>query len=123
MCPRKIHRRKNIRMAVNLLKAPLPPQKSRFLKEKSKLSFYHRKMHRSLLFQNIYGFSENGQILMDLLAEIWAYYHVFREIFVIFSIFSVVLKTAFPFASPMNREFFILIILINQKIDKNMRAT
>ncbi len=57
------------------------PQKSGFFTEKSKLSFYHRKMQRSVLFQNIFGFLENRQVSTDLSVETWAYYHVFREIF------------------------------------------
>ena len=44
-----------------------PPQKSQFFKEKPKLSFYHRTMHRSFFFQNIYDFLQNEQLLRNSL--------------------------------------------------------
>ena len=48
------------------LRGAPPPQKTQFFEKISKSSFYHRKMRRSFLFQNIYGFSQNDQFFIDL---------------------------------------------------------
>ena len=44
--------------------------KNSIFRKKPKLNFYHRKMHRSFLFQNVCGFLQNDQILINLLRKL-----------------------------------------------------
>ena len=74
--------RLNLDLSIEYFFKPPPLLESRFFEEKSKLSFLHRKMQWSFLFQNIDRFLKKDQILQEFRSKLRPYCHVFRHIFV-----------------------------------------
>ena len=85
---------------------------TQFFEEKPKLSFYHRKMHQSFFFHTIYtyGFSQNGQILTDLLRKLESAITFFEKLSRCFFKYFTFGKTVCLLASVLNKALSVLTI-------------